>query len=100
MNLIVGFKNIRWAYYLGFKFDCYIQFLDQRNLLNKSYLTISDDLIDNPETIFSPMFQGFIFLFSVMNNKNKIETMTRKRQNVFIIGPNKSDLPLPAEYKK
>ena len=31
------------------------------------------------------MFQGFIFLFSVMNNKNKIETMTRKRQKVFII---------------
>ena len=46
------------------------------------------------------MFQGFIFLFSVMNNKNKIESMTLKRQNVFIIGPNISYLPLPAEYKK
>ena len=46
------------------------------------------------------MFQGFIFLISVMNNKNKIEAMTRKRQKVFIIGPNISYLPLPAEYKK
>ena len=45
------------------------------------------------------MFQGFIFLFSVMNNKNKIETMTRKRQKVFIIGSNISYLPLPPEYK-
>ena len=44
------------------------------------------------------MFQGFIFLISVMNNK--IEAMTRKRQKVFIIGPNISYLPLPAEYKK
>ena len=33
------------------------------------------------------MFQGFIFLFSVMNDKN-IETMTRKRQKVFIIESN------------
>ena len=46
------------------------------------------------------MFQGFIFLFSVMNNKNQIESMTRKRQKVFIIGPNISYLPLPVEYKK
>ena len=46
------------------------------------------------------MFQGFIFLFSVLNNKSKIETMTRKRPEVFIIGPNKSDLHLPAVYKK
>ena len=46
------------------------------------------------------MFQGFIFLFSVMNNKNKIESMTPKMQKVFIIGSNISYLPLPAEYKK
>ena len=46
------------------------------------------------------MFQGFIFLFSVMNNKNKIESTTRKKQKVFIIGPNISYLPLPAEFKK
>ena len=46
------------------------------------------------------MFQGFIFLFSVMNNKNKIENMTPKMQKVFIIGPSISYLPLPAEYKK
>ena len=46
------------------------------------------------------MFQGLIFLFSVMNNKNKIESTTRKRQQVFIIGSNISYLPLPGEYKK
>ena len=49
---------------------------------------------------YFPMFQGFIFLFFVMNNKNKIETMTRKRQKVFIIGSNIPYLPLPSEYKK
>ena len=37
---------------------------------------------------YLPMFQGFIFLFFVMNIKNKIETMTPKRQKVFIIAPN------------
>ena len=46
------------------------------------------------------MFQGFIFLFSVMNIKNKIESITPKRENVFITGPNISYLPLPAEYQK
>ena len=45
------------------------------------------------------MFEDFIFLFSVVNDKN-IETMTLKRQKVFIIGPNISYLPLPSEYKK
>ena len=45
------------------------------------------------------MFQGFIFLFSVMNDKN-IETMTRKRQKVFIIESNISYLSLPSEHKK
>ena len=49
---------------------------------------------------YFPMFQGFIFLFSVMNDKNKIEAMTRKKQNVFLTGPNISHLPLPSEYKK
>ena len=45
------------------------------------------------------MFQGFIFLFFVMSNKSKIETMTRKRQKVFIIRSNIPYLPLPSEYK-
>ena len=49
---------------------------------------------------YFPVFQGFIFSFFVMNNKNKIETMTQKRQKVFIIGPNIPYLPLPSEYKK
>ena len=46
------------------------------------------------------MFQGFIFFFFVMNIKNKIESITPKRQNVLITGSNISYLPLPAEYKK
>ena len=45
------------------------------------------------------MFQGLIFLFSFMNDKN-IETMTRKRQKVFIIGSNISYLSVPSEYQK
>ena len=52
-----------------------------------------------PKEYFT-MFQAFIFLFFVMGNKNTIETMTRKRQKLFIIGSNIPYLLLPSEYKK